>query len=65
MTALDGSDGRDTVIFQAAVLNTTSLLPDTGFEIVGAGNGLADTVNITNLGTGVDTLKLFGMPEAT
>jgi hypothetical protein len=59
MTTLDGGADRDTVIYQAAVLNTGALLKSTGFEIVGSGPGLTGIVNWANLGVGVDTVKLF------
>jgi hypothetical protein len=60
VTTLSGGAGRDTLVLDAAVLNTTTTLSNSGFEIVGATEGLAGTINVSKLGANVDTLQLFG-----
>jgi hypothetical protein len=57
---LDGGAGRDTLLLNAAVLNTTTTLPDVNFETIGVWTGLTGTVDVSKLGSGVDTIQLFG-----
>ena len=64
-TTLSGGGGRDTLVLGAAVLNTTSALPDSGFEIIGVTAGLAGTIDVAKLGTNVDTLQLLGDQTVT
>ncbi len=59
---LEGGMGRDTLVLGAAALNTETALAATGFEIVGTGDGFAGAIDVSKLGAGVDTLRLFGYP---
>ena len=59
-TTLDGGAGRDTLMLNASQLNTTAALKNTAFEIIGVGTGLTGNVDASMLGSGVDTIQLFG-----
>jgi hypothetical protein len=59
-TSLDGGGGRDTLLLHPALFNTTTALHNTNFEILGASANLSGKVDFSKLGTGADTISLFG-----
>ncbi len=64
VTTLSGGDGRDTLFVAPGVLNTTTALTNTGFEILSVGAGLTGTIDFSKLGTGVDTIKMTGLASS-
>lgn len=59
-TTLSGGPGRDALGLGVPVLTSGGTVPSTGFEIVDAPFQLSGAVDISRLGTSVDTLELLG-----
>ncbi len=57
---LDGGGGNDTLVVAPAVLNATTPLPATSFEVLGVAAGLVGTIDYSMLG-GVGTIRLVGL----